>query len=111
MHTLSETYRLVRWERNLEELDGELARLATVCRVKILDPGVIDRLLSGDDSDCGANNALAFRKLHDLLMMYFLMRQKTAAAFGQQQTTAIELDVIERLKKRFPDLATDWGRV
>ena len=30
---------LALWQNNLEELDGEIARLAVLCQVAILDPG------------------------------------------------------------------------
>jgi len=110
METRNDAYQVGWWERNLEQLDRELARLATLCRVKILEPGVIDRLMQGDATVCAADNPVAFRKLHDLLLMYFIVRQKSADALGAQQTTAIEVIVIERLKKSFPDLATEWPR-
>jgi hypothetical protein len=110
METRNDAYLAWWWEENLEQLDRELARLATLCRVKILEPGVIDRLMQGDDTVCNADNPIAFRKLHDLLLMYFLVRQKSADALGQQLTAAIEIRIIERLKKSFPDLATPWPR-
>jgi len=110
METRNDAYHIGWWERNLEELDRELARLATLCRVKILEPGVIDRLMQGDRTVCGADNPIAFRKLHALLLMYFMVRQKSVDALGPQQTAAIEVHVIERLKKSFPDLATEWPR-
>jgi hypothetical protein len=110
METRNDAYRIGWWEQNLEQLDRELARLATLCRVRILEPGVIDRLMQGDATVCGTDNPIAFRKLHDLLLMHFMVRQKSADALGQQQTAAIEVYVIERLKKSFPDLATEWPR-
>jgi hypothetical protein len=110
MEPRNDAYRIGWWENNLEALDREVARMALLCRVKILEPGVIDRLMAGDATVCGADNPRAFRKLHDLLLMHFMVRQKSADALGQQQTAAIELFVIERLKKSFPDLATDWPR-
>jgi hypothetical protein len=110
METQNDAYQIAWWEQNLEELDREVARLALLCRVRILEPGVIDRLMQGDDTVCGADNPIAFRKLHDLLLMHFAVRQKAADALGQQQTAAIEIDIVERLKKSFPDLAADWPR-
>jgi hypothetical protein len=110
METRNDTYHMAWWERNLEALDREVARMATLCRVKVLEPGVIERLMHGDDTVCGTDNPIAFRKLHDLLLMHFLVRQKSADALGQQQTAAIEMYVIDRLRKSFPDLATDWPR-
>ena len=99
------------WLMNLDEIDREIARLATLCRVKILEPGVIERVLHKDASVCGSSNAIAFKKLHDMLMLHFAVRQKSAEAVGQAETAEIEQYVIERLKKAFPDLALDWPPV
>ena len=96
------------WADNLEELDREIARLATLCQVRILDPGVIERLLHKDASVCRTSNEIAFAKLRDMMMFHFAVRQKSADALGQEQTTQIEYYVIERLKKSYPDLAADW---
>ena len=96
------------WAENLHELDREIARLATLCQVKILDPQVIARVLQKDASVCGTHNSLAFAKLHDLLMMHLAIREKSAGTVGQGQTAAIEDYIIERLKKSYPDLVGKW---
>ena len=96
------------WAENFEELDREIARLATLCQVRILEPGVIERVLHKDASVCGTSNEIAFAKLRDMVMFHFAVRQKSADAVGQAQTTQIEYYVIERLKKSYPDLAADW---
>ena len=101
-------YQVSFWENNLEELDREVARLATICRVRILDRGVIDRVLHGDELVCGSDNRHAFAKLRSALMAHFLIRQKTAERIGQPQTADIESQVIERLRQVFPDMGTDW---
>jgi hypothetical protein len=98
------------WLMNLDEIDREIARLATLCHVRILEPGVIERVLHKDATVCGSWNAIAFKKLHDMLMLHFAIRQKAVDAVGQTQTAQIEDYVIERLKKAFPDLAADWPR-
>ena len=101
-------YQVSFWKNNLEELDRELARLATICRVRILDRGVIDGVLQGNESVCGSDNPHAFSKLRSLLMMHFLVRKKTAEQLGQRQTADIESHVIERLRRVFPDMGTNW---
>jgi hypothetical protein len=111
METQIDAYGTGWWQNNLDALDREIARMAMLCQVKILEPGVVDRLIQGDDTVCGSDNPLAFRKLHGLLLMHFLVRQKSAEALGQQRTAAIELYVIDRLKKSFPELAADWPRI
>ena len=100
-------YRVL-WNEDLEEVDREIARLATICQVSILEPSVIRRVLQKDATVCGTQNPLAFGKLHDLLMLHLAIREKSADSFGQAQTAAIEDYIIERLKKSFPDLAGDW---
>jgi hypothetical protein len=92
------------WENNLEELDGEIARLATLCEIRILDPGVFRRVLQKDVSVCGAENPVAFAKLRGLLMMHLAIREKSVDAFGQALTARVEDDVIDRLRQRFPQL-------
>jgi hypothetical protein len=95
------------WAENLDELDREIARLALVCQVRILDRGVILRVLQRDASVCGTDNPLAFAKLHELLMLHLALREKSVEALGEAKTEAIEDYVIERLKKSFPDLG-EW---
>jgi hypothetical protein len=110
MDARNDAYRIGWWEQNLETLDREVARLAMLCGVKI-EPSAIDRVMQGDDSVCGVNNPKAFRKLHDMVLMHFAVWQKSAHALGQQRAAAIEAYVIERLKKSFPDIATNWPAV
>ena len=106
-------YRLL-WSEDLEEVDREIARLATVCQVRILEPGVIRRVVQKDATVCGTENPAGFAKLHDLLMLHLAIRQKAADSFGQAQAAAIEDFILERLKKSFPDvlagrLPGSWG--
>jgi hypothetical protein len=96
------------WTKNLDQLDSEIARLALLSKVRILDPGVIERVLQKDASACGTDNPVAFRKLHDMVMLHFAIRQKSADSVGQLQTARIEAYIIERLKKSYPELAAPW---
>jgi len=70
------------WEEGFEELDREIGRLCVLCQVRILDPGIIERVLKKDASVCGTSNSVAFGKLHDMLMFHFANRQKSVAALG-----------------------------
>mgnify|MGYP003390157167 CR=1 FL=1 len=38
-------YRHARWLKHFDEIDREIAQLAAVCNIQILDPGVIERVL------------------------------------------------------------------
>ena len=104
---MSDAYRAW-WAEDLEEVDREIARLVHICQVSIFEPGVIGRVLKNDASVCGTANPIAFRKLHELLMLHFAIREKSVKSFGQAQTAAIEDYVIERLRKSFPALPGGW---
>lgn len=107
MNMRLDDYRVV---SNLEDIDREIARMALLCRVKLLQPGVIERVLQRDASVGGTDNPIAFGKLHDMLVLHFAVREKSAEVRGQIPTAAMESYVVERLRKRFPDLAADWRR-
>jgi hypothetical protein len=96
------------WAKNIDELDREIGRLCALCQVRILDPGVIERVLRKDASVCGTSNPLAFAKLHDMLMFYFAIRKESVEALGQVQTAQIEAHVVEQLRRRFADLVGKW---
>ena len=96
------------WVKNIEELDREIARLCLLCQVRILDHGIIERVLKKDASVCGTSNPVAFAKLHDMLMLYFANRKKSVDAVGQLRTAQIEAHVVEQLRNRFADLLGKW---
>jgi len=95
---------LVWWTEDLEEVDREIARLAMLCKIRFLDRTVLERILDKDESVCGRSNHLAFRKLHDLLMLHLAMRDKAVKAIGEAQTETVEDHIVARLRKSFPDL-------
>jgi hypothetical protein len=96
------------WTKNIDELDREIGRLCAICEVRILDSGIIERVLKKDASVCGTSNPVAFAKLHNMLMLYFANREKAVDAVGQLQTAQIEAHVVEALRKRFVDLLGKW---
>ena len=98
----------VLWSEDLEEVDREIARMAMLCQVRILDPAVMRRVLQEDATVCGTQNPVAFRKLHDLLKLHLAIREKSVESLGQTRTAGMEDYIIERLRKSFPDLAGDW---
>ena len=96
------------WTDSMEEIDREIARLSTLCQVRILDPQVVARVLKLDASVCETQNVAAFTKLRQLVMMHLAIRDKSVASFGPGQTAAAEDYIIERLKKSYPELDAPW---
>lgn len=91
------------WAKNLDEVDREVARLCTLCNVRILDPGVIERVLGNDESVCGTKNPNAFAKLRQMLMMHYHVRDKAVDALGEAATAEVVADIVADLRKRLGD--------
>ena len=89
---------------------ARLRRLALLCQVRILDPGIIERVLKKDASVCGTSNPLAFAKLHDMLMFHLAIREKSVEAVGQARTAQIEDYVVERAEESLRRFARESGR-
>ncbi len=64
------SYETNRWTKHFEEIDLEIARLAVMMDIPILDPGVIDRILGNDASVCGKQKPRAFAELRAMMMMH-----------------------------------------
>ena len=91
------------WAKNLDDVDREVARLATICNVRILDPGVIERVLRDDASVCGSRNPVAFKKLRSTLMMHYHVRDQAMGALGEAGTARVVAEIVESLRQRFGD--------
>jgi hypothetical protein len=91
------------WSHSLSEVDREVARLASICNVRLLEPGVVERVLGNDASVCGSANPMAFEKLRNVLMMHYAVRSRAAESIGQAGTNALVMQIVEDLKKKFGD--------
>jgi hypothetical protein len=95
-----ENLQLAWWAKKFDDVDRELAQLATICKVPLFDPGVIERVLKNDASVCGAPNPSVFGKLRSLLMMHYAIRDKAVAALGATEAQALINTVVARLRER-----------
>jgi len=92
-----------RWYKHMAEIDREIALHAVNCKVPILDPGVIERVLQNDSSICGTQNPASFAKLRSLLMMHYSVRDRAVVAMGQAETVAMVGEIVERLRAQIGD--------
>jgi hypothetical protein len=88
------------WGKNLEDVDREVARLASICKVPLLDAGVIQRVLDNDATVCGSSNPPAFAKLRQALMMHYHVRNKAVGAMGEAATQDVINEIVANLRKR-----------
>ena len=91
------------YSNTLSEVDREVARLASICNVRLLDPGVIERVLGNDATVCGTSNAMAFEILRYVLMMHYAVRTRAADSIGQSGANALVTQIVEELRKKFGD--------
>jgi hypothetical protein len=94
-------YHHARWTEHFDEIDREIAQLASLCKIRLLDPGVIERVLKKDTLVCGTQNERAFDKLRSLLMMHYSVRERAVVALGEAETMHIMGEIIERLRARY----------
>jgi hypothetical protein len=91
------------WAKNLDDIDREVVRQASICGVRILDPGVIERVIQNDATVCKQNNPVAFRKLREAMMLHYSIRERTVGAVGEAATQALIREIVERLQSRVGD--------
>ena len=96
---MSDKIRTDYWGGQIDAVMTEIARAASICQVKLLDPGVIEAVLHNNDSVCGHQNARAFKKLRDLLMMGFIVREKAFDKLGPAEADAVIAAIRDRLNK------------
>ncbi len=87
------------WVRHLDVIGDELMRLSIACKVRLRDPGVIERILKNDETVCGTKNSVGFRKLHSLVKATFYSLNKAIDRIGPEETKQITDAIIERLDK------------
>jgi len=97
---MTDKIRTKHWGRQIDDVMSEIARQASICQVKLLDPGVIDAVVRNDDSVCGHKNARSFKKLRDTLMLGFVVRGKSNENLGPLETDALVQVIREQLNER-----------
>jgi hypothetical protein len=87
------------WGRQLDDVMSEMVRQASICKVKLLDAGVVDAVLRNDSSVCGTSNPASFKKLRDAMMLGFMVREKSVDGLGPVETEALIAAIRERLQQ------------
>lgn len=98
-----DSYQTRRWTQHFEEIDLEIARLAVMMEIPILDPGVVDRILGNDASVCGKEKPKAFAELRAMLMMHVSEQLKAIGVLGALETQKVVREVADRIGARIGD--------
>ena len=73
---------LEHYNAELASIDMEIARLAQLCGIDMLQAGVAEAVLRNDSSLCISSNAVAWDKLRGLLVLHYHVVAENAAADG-----------------------------
>jgi hypothetical protein len=88
------------WGEQFDDLIAEIVRAASICQVRLLDPGVVDAVLNDNPSVCGHQNDAAFKKLRELLMMTFIIRGRAFDSLGPIEAQTLIDEISARLRER-----------
>lgn len=85
----------------LGSVDDEIAKLSYICGIPLLEPGIAERVITGDETVCARPNAAAFKKLRGLIRMHFSLAEDSIQSLGTEETARIIGEIRERLRSRF----------
>jgi hypothetical protein len=98
---MSDNIRTRFWGRQADDVMTEISRQAVNCKVKLLDPGVIEAIVHNNESICGTSNPVAFKKLREALMLGLVVRSKAVDKMGPGEADAMITAIRERLQEAF----------
>ncbi|AIJ49308.1 hypothetical protein SR914_09615 [Comamonas testosteroni] len=88
------------WENRLEEIDLEILHQAAICKIRLLEPGAVERVLANDASICGATHETAFRTLRGLLYLHYTEVLHISEVLSPEIAQVIADRVREHLRRR-----------
>jgi hypothetical protein len=88
------------FNHELASIDMEIARLAQLCGIHLLQPGVAEAVLRGDSSLCNSTNPLAWDKLRGLLVLHYHVVQEAAATDGVDAAAEGVRQALESVSER-----------
>lgn len=95
MTTPNQRYSQEEWEHTCEEVDLKIAQLALICRIRLLDPGVIERVLDNDTSLCHSDHEHTFEQLRGMVFLHYEVQGRLLAELGP----ADGIEVINRVRQ------------
>ena len=88
------------WEKLLGDIDLEIVQTSIMARVRLLDPGVAEAVLTRDPLVWHDGDTAALEKLRGLLAMHFNAERQIADCIGADEASAIAARVREHLRPR-----------
>ncbi|WP_431259866.1 hypothetical protein ACQ86G_06710 [Roseateles chitinivorans] len=95
MRTPKQRHSHEEWEKTVEDVDLQIAQLAIMCHVRLLDPGVIERVLDNDLRICGDGHESGFEKLRGMLYLHYEVQARLAEELGPVDAA----EVVQRVRQ------------
>lgn len=95
MRTPKQRYSAEEWEHTVEQVDLEIAQLAIMCRIRLLDPGVLERVLDNDHRDCCEGHEGGFEKLRGMVFLHYEVQARVVEELGPADAA----EVIQRVRQ------------
>lgn len=95
MRTPKQRHSTEEWEKTVHDVDLEIAQLAIMCHVRLLDPGVIERVLDNDVRVCRDGHEGGFEKLRGMLYLHYEVQARLAEELGPADAA----EVIQRVRQ------------
>ena len=70
------------WCGQFDNLVAEMSRLCIACNINMLEPGIAERVLKGDQNVCGRKNPEVFEKLRKHLMVFCHVEERAVKRLG-----------------------------
>jgi len=87
------------YEDAFASVDRSVALLAYLCGVRLLDAGVIERVVRGDETVCSKSNATLFQRLRGLVALHYQLTDASLSAAGPKETARVLSGLRARLAK------------
>ncbi|WP_347250525.1 hypothetical protein [Zoogloea sp.] len=91
---------LEHYNAELASIDMEIARLAQLCGINMLQAGVAEAVLRNDSSLCNSSNAVAWDKLRGLLVLHYHVVAENAAADGVEAAAETLRQALQTVSER-----------
>ena len=72
--------------RQFEDVDHELARLAYLCDVDLSNEDNVRGVIADNLPSAAARNPPAFKRMRDLLMLHYVLRERAVESIGAAET-------------------------
>lgn len=99
------------WTRTTEDVDLEVAQLAIMCHIRLLEPGVIQRVLDNDLSLCRDGHERGFEQLRGMLYLHYEVHRQLAEELGPadaaEVVARVRADLLQRIGHQLGTPAND----